>query len=46
MIKLSLEEAQSDKMEIGRPLTFIVHDGHHKSLLSQVGPKKPDGQTV
>jgi hypothetical protein len=34
MIKISLEEAQSDKAEVGRPLTFTVHDGHHLSLLS------------
>lgn len=34
MIKISLEEAQSDRAELGRPLTFIVHDGHHLSLLS------------
>ena len=48
MIKISLEEAQSDKAELGRPLTFIVHDGHHLSLLSagkkeeKAPPKKAD----
>ena len=35
MIKISLEEAQQDNKEIGRPLTFTVHDGHYLSLLSE-----------
>merc|ERR1712166_508127 len=38
MIKISLEEAQSDRAELGRPLTFTVHDGHHLSLLSAGAP--------
>lgn len=33
-IKLALEEAITDLDEIGRPLTFIVHDGAFPSLLS------------
>ena len=43
MIKISLEEAQADKRELGRPLTFIVHDGHHVSLLSAETPQQKEG---
>lgn len=35
-IQIALEEAQSDLMEIGRPLTLDVHDRKCKSLLSKL----------
>ena len=30
----SLEEVKENFRELGRPLTFNVHDGHYSSLLS------------
>ena len=33
-IRNALEEAKSDFREVGRPLTFRVHDGAYVSLLS------------
>jgi hypothetical protein len=33
-IRNALEEAKSDFREVGRPLTFTVHDGSYVSLLS------------
>ena len=40
-IKCALEEAQTDLQEIGRPLTFIVHDGAYDSLLSAGVEEEP-----
>ena len=33
-IKNSFKAAQNDHAELGRPLTFRVHDGKHASILS------------
>jgi hypothetical protein len=34
LVRNALEEARNDFKEIGRPLTFRVHDGSHDSLLT------------
>jgi len=39
LIANALEEARNDFAEVGRPLTFRVHDGHYSSLLSDAKDK-------
>jgi hypothetical protein len=34
LIQTGLDEAKNDFKELGRPLTFRVHDGEYPSLLS------------
>ena len=34
LVSNALEEARNDFREVGRPLTFRVHDGEYRSLLS------------